>query len=286
MIKHILISGATGFIGSHLLGELTGSYEIAILKKSNSCVDRIKDYLDKIKMYDVEKDGIKKAFQENQIDLVVNLAVDFGRGGESKIGDIIETNVVFAVRLLEESRAHNVKYFFSPDSALNPRVSAYAFSKYVLKQILKDYFGEDTQIFNLKLEYVFGENDDSSKFISLAVNKLLNNELVSMSPGEQELDFIYVKDCVRAIRHIIDHVDDYKNHYEELEIGTGKTIKLKDFILMIKEKLNSTSEISFGTKEYRHNEHMYSRADISKLQGWAPKYSIDNIDFNKFKINT
>ena len=55
-IKTILISGATGFLGSNLLKRLVDqNYKVVILKRSFSNTERIDNYLKKIKSYDIDK---------------------------------------------------------------------------------------------------------------------------------------------------------------------------------------------------------------------------------------
>ena len=53
---------------------------------------------------------------------------------------------------------------------------------------------------------------------------------------------------------------------EVVNVGSGISISLKEIILYLKEKLNSSSEIKFGTIPYRKNEMMNFSLDISKLE--------------------
>lgn len=276
MIKTVLISGVTGFIGSHLLESLLSEkkFKIVILKRSFSNKKRINRFLRKVKVYNIDKCGIDLPFRENKIDLVINLVTNYGRGNGVKPSDIFETNVIFSLKLIEEAVNAKVKYFFNTDSALAPEINLYAYSKKVFKYLIQNYFADKINIFNLRLEYVYGENDDLSKFIPMAVAKLKNNEELNMTKGEQKLDFIYVKDCVEAITYLIKNSDSYKNNFEEFQIGTGQTKTLKEFIQIIKRELKSKSIINYGAIPYRAYEQMYSKADISKLGGWQPKYRL------------
>ena len=105
-----------------------------------------------------------------------------------------------------------------------------------------------------------------------------------MTAGGQNLDFIYIKDCVNAIAHIVENKENFPDKFEEFQIGTGKTMFLKDFIEIIKSRLNSKSVINYGAVEYRKNEQMFSQANISRIKGWQPQYNVSDIDFSKFVL--
>lgn len=274
-INNILIVGATGFIGSHLLRLLLKqNYNIIILKRSFDATERIIDLLNKVKVYDIDLVGLELPFSENKIDLVINLVTDFGKKEDSKPSEVVDTNIVFALKLLENSKNGAVKHYFTMDSALSPDVSLYAYTKKVLKQILQNYSKQKINIFNLRLEHVYGGNDDLFKFVPFAISKMKKNETLNMTKGKQELDLIFIDDCVDAIIYIIQNIGKYGSNFNDLQIGTGKTIFLRDFIELIKEALKSDSIINYGAVPYRKNEQMFSQADISTLKGWKPKHTV------------
>lgn len=283
MAKTILLTGATGFIGSHLLEELlTVHHKVVILKRSTSDTSRIRRSLSKVKTYNLDKGGMEKAFRENKVDLVINLVTDYGRRKDVRLSEIAGTNIVFALELAQAATRYNVPAYMNIDTALDPDVNFYAYSKSVLKTILQKFFSDRMKIFNLRLEYVYGEKDDTSKFIPFAISKLKNNEPLEMTGGKQKLDFIYIKDCVSAIAYIVKNDKKFKGRWVPLEIGTGRVMMLKSFINRIKTNLRSSSPITFGAVPYRPNEQMFSRADLSPLRGWKARYPVEKIDFNAF----
>ena len=59
----ILLTGATGFLGSHLLKTLVSKgYEVVVLKRSTSDMWRLKGFEHTFKRYDIERVTLKKAF--------------------------------------------------------------------------------------------------------------------------------------------------------------------------------------------------------------------------------
>mgnify|MGYP001610403374 CR=1 FL=1 len=276
MTKKILIAGATGFIGSRLVHELLANkFEVVILKRSIEDTTRIKKDLKKLKFFDTDKTDFTTIFNEQKIDFVINLVTNFGRGEANQPSQIAETNIIYGLKLIEASVEGGAECFFNVDSALNPDVNLYSYTKRVFRDIIKKHFKRRIKIFNCRLEHVYGENDDLFKFIPMAVSKLKKNEDLDMTDGKQKLDLIYVGDCVSAFIFLINNADKYKSSFSKFEIGTGKTISLGRFIKKIKEKLNSKSKINFGSVKYRSDEQMYSRADIKTVAGWRPKYDFE-----------
>lgn len=101
-MKKILIAGATGFIGSHLVKKLIqNNFGLIILKRSYDKTDRIKKYLNRVEIYDIDKEGIEKAFKENKIDMVINLVTNYGRDKQVLVSDIVESNILFGLKLIE-----------------------------------------------------------------------------------------------------------------------------------------------------------------------------------------
>ena len=103
MIKNILITGATGFLGSHLTQKFVNEgHTVIILKKSDFDTRRINHLLNKIISYDIDKIELETPFRENSIDAVIHTATLYGRGNE-KYSDLVDVNLLFPLKVLELS---------------------------------------------------------------------------------------------------------------------------------------------------------------------------------------
>ena len=101
MIKKILLTGATGFIGSHLLDSLIKKdYKVIITKRKSSDTWRIGNLLDKIKIYDIDEVDSAVIFQENKIDCILHLATNYIKShqGAGDVKQMIDDNVKFPDR--------------------------------------------------------------------------------------------------------------------------------------------------------------------------------------------
>lgn len=79
----ILLTGATGFLGSHLLVALLAKgYEVVAVKRSFSDVSKIKDVLGhaKLHFFDIELENPQSLFEEYSLDITIHTATEYGRG--------------------------------------------------------------------------------------------------------------------------------------------------------------------------------------------------------------
>lgn len=119
----ILLTGATGFLGSHILNRLLqADYKVVILKRSFSDTWRINSVLSKVKFYDLDKTPIETAFKEQKIDVVIHTATNYGRSNQL-VSSIVDTNLMFSLKLLETAA------FFNTDTLLYKYLNHYSLSK-------------------------------------------------------------------------------------------------------------------------------------------------------------
>jgi CDP-paratose synthetase len=278
----ILLAGSTGFLGSYLLKSFVESgYTVIGLKRTNSNTYRIDEYLNKITFYDIDKIELSNIFLNHEINLVVNTVTNYGRK-DTKLSSILDTNLMFGLKLLEESVNANVKAFVNTDTLLDRNINSYALSKAQLVDWMNFLSNKSTKMMNIKIEHMYGPFDDENKFIYWLVKQLKQNvETIDLTSGIQKRDFIYITDIVNVYETIIKDIDTFLN-FEEFELGTGNSIEVKYFIEKIVQESKLKQEIStnlnFGVLDYRDNENMNMQADITKLKklGWKPKVSIED----------
>jgi len=279
MNKTVLITGATGFLGSHITRELhRNGYKVIILKRSFSDIWRIRDIYSEIRSYDIDKIDLELPFKENKIDCVVHTATKYGRK-EERISEIVETNIIFPLKILETATFFDTDTFFNTDTILYSYLNHYSLSKRQFIEWLSA-FQDRIKIFNLKLEHMYGEMDDFSKFIPFVIKELLLKATeIKLTKGEQRRDFIYVGDVVDACKAILHSLDKYSKGFYEYEVGTGIATPIKDVVLLLKTlTLNNETYLNFGALPYRDNEIMESKANLEKIKkdvGWEPKILLE-----------
>lgn len=271
----ILITGVTGFLGSHLTRSLVRSgHNVIILKRSSSNTWRIDDIIDKIICYDINTVDLKKLFQRHKINGVIHCATIYGKKNEN-ISEILDANLYLPVSLLELASSFCCETFINFDTALLKNSNDYSMSKKQFVEWLQ-VFSDKIRIFNFKLENMYGEMDDFSKIIPFIIKEFLTvSKEINLTKGEQKRDFIYISDVLAAINKLIAKSWNFDKGFHEYEIGSGKAVSIKDTVLLIREMTgNNDTHLNFGALPYRENEVMKLEANIKKSAddlGWSPE---------------
>ncbi|MDP5030899.1 NAD(P)-dependent oxidoreductase [Paraglaciecola sp.] len=273
----VLLTGATGFLGSHLLKALLAKeYNVVILKRSTSDTWRIKPYIDRVVSYNIDIEPLSHAFEQQRIDCVIHTACHYGRNGDS-LHLIVESNLMFGLKVLDAAIAHNVSTFINTDSMLPRELNPYSLSKKQLVDWLRQQ-SQKIQVINLKLEHMYGPKDDATKFVPWVVSQLSRNVAeIKLTKGEQQRDFIYIDDVVSAFLTILDKAHSLAP-FSEFDVGTGKLISVKSFLLQLKQAYDdnfctTSTVLAFGLLPYRDGEMMTVEVNNQALLnlGWAPK---------------
>lgn len=284
--KSILLTGVTGFLGSHVLKSLIedNKYKIVCLKRSFSNSYRIDNlnYTNVI-FYNIDITDLETVFKENKIDIILHMATEYGRNDKS-IYNVLETNLMFPIKIAETAIKYNVKCFINTDSYFNKETFSYNYllnyslSKKSLLSWLKS-LSKEIEIINVILEHIYGETDNKSKFIEYIVQSIgiERKQEVNLTHGHQRRDFIYIDDVANAYKHIIDYAIENNFCYKTFEVGRGEALELRMFIEKVKEISGSSTKLNYGKIPYRSDEIMESKADIQELKnlGWQPEFSIE-----------
>jgi len=270
----ILLTGATGFLGSHLLKTLLikTDNDVIILKRSFSNTWRIKDVIvsKRVKTFDIDKNPIANIDFKN-IDTIIHCATEYGRSDNSCFS-VLESNLMFPIKLLELAVKNNVKTFINTDSYFNKENMSYSYllnyslSKKSLNLWLK-YFSKKIQVINMILEHMYGEFDNKDKFAEKMIQEIaiLGSKEIALTYGDQKRDFIYIDDVCRAYLAAISYGRNHKFRIKQFDIGTGISSSIKYFVTTIKELSDSNTKLNFGALPYREDEIMYSCADTAEL---------------------
>ncbi len=277
-MPQILLTGATGYLGSHLARTfLENGYSVAVLKRSTSKTSRLDDISSQFDFFDTDIDGVRAPFESlGYIDAVVHTSTCYGRNNESPL-EIFRANTQFPLELLAAANSFKVGTFFNSDTTLSNCNIPYVFSKKQFRQWGKHIADIGTINFvNIRLEHFYGPGDDASKFTTWVIRQCLASVAsIPLTNGEQERDFIYIDDVVSAYLLLLKQASGIKQ-WLDIDLGSGQKITIRDFVEMVHELTHSKSTLNFGALPYREGEYMESKSDISYMNeiGWKAEWDL------------
>ena len=240
-MKKVLVTGGTGYIGSHTVVELlnSGKEVIIVDNLSNSkqdVIERINQITGKkVEFYNIDylnKEELEKVFEENEIDSVINFA------GYKAVGESVKeplkyyhNNVSGAIILLETMQKYNVKKFVFSSSATiygkqdnvkyvetmqrGQASSPYGTTKIMIEKILEDLYIADSSWDIAILRYFNPVGAHESGLIGENPKGIPNNLMpFIMKVANKEIDHLNIfgsdyeetKDgtCARDFLHVVD----------------------------------------------------------------------------------
>lgn len=290
MLKSVLLTGATGFLGSHLLDALLlEGHRVVILKRSTSNMWRIGHLSEQVKSYNVDQIDLEEIFQLHQIDYILHLATYYKKAHlPSDIDSMFDTNVTFPAKLLDLATTYKLKgfinagTFFEYDPSILPisetnsikTFNLYAKSKLAFEQILKNYTDEGKiKASTLKIFSPYGPKDDVNKLVPFIVSKAIKNEPFSLSEGFQKLDFIYAGDIAQAFLKTLSRINTFSS-YESFNIGSGNTHSIREVVSILEELMAVTLQKTWGPPSTVDNPVVIaSRIKAKEQLDWEPKIS-------------
>lgn len=304
-MQTFLITGAAGFIGSHLADKLLNEGNKVIVVdnfcdfynpeiKENNVKHNLSNPNYKLYRADIrDRNELAKVFNENKIDVVIHLAAM--AGVRPSIDNPIyyqEVNCMGTQNILEEMKAHNAKNLvmassssvygnckevpFKENMIVDFAISPYAATKKaneVMTHVYHKLF--DFNVIMLRFFTVFGPRQRPDLAINKFTRLMLNNEPIPMfGDGTTSRDYTYIDDIVDGIIRSCNYVENNNDVYEILNLGNSSPVSLKEMINTIAEVLNKTPNIQELPMQPGDVERTF--ADISKakkLIGYNPKTS-------------
>lgn len=294
--QRILISGAAGFIGSHVVRRLVrDGATVGILKRTSSDVRRIRDILESVAAFDLDLgdgEAVRQAVRTFAPDAILHLAMQYAVDHTpADIPKLVGTNVLGAINLLDAAREGkgvlfvNTSTFFvyrqSPESvreeAARDPFNLYSLTKVHAEEACDYFAGHDgMRVATLRLTAPYGPDDHARRLIPFLVKCFLWGELPEMTSGEQRWDYVFVEDVVEAYVALLGSSLPAGRH-EVFNVGSGEVVSAREISDHLKRILNSTAEPRWGTRPQRLHEVMYRAVDISKARtmlGWEPRVRI------------
>jgi UDP-glucose 4-epimerase len=289
--KYILITGITGFLGSHIAENLINNYNVIGLKRKNSNVSRCEEYKDKVIWIDIdgEKDYTKE-LTNYFIDTIIHGAWIGVESNERDDWLIQAKNIQFLLELLQVAKNTAIKKFIFLGSQaeygnINGIVSevedcealnAYGSVKLACLEILKT-FSKNNNInwIWLRLFSLFGEKENENWLFPSLIEKIKTQSEMDFTLGEQKYAYLYVKDLAL----IIDKIVRFEIQSGIYNVSSDIVRSIRSLVEEVRDRINPKFQLNFGALKYRDNQSMHMQGSINKLNDQIGKH-----EFTDFSV--
>ena len=297
-MSNILITGATGFIGSHLVKFLAkNNYHIIAHGSSANSISKLKDNL---KLNSITLENIE-FWQQNFLDIewkypefsnietIIHCAAitKVREGTLENYNKYFNINVLATKRLARKALEEKINHFVYlstgqvfgipasfPITEATPKIpiNLYGMTKFMGENITISlgYFGLNYTI--IRPFSIYGEGHYN--IISIIVGNLSKNETVTIfGDGTQTRAFLHISDFCRAIKLIYNNKECFNQEYN---LSGIKEYSVNKLIQIISKKLNVDPKIEHQSSKV--NELKRNLADLSKIRslGFIPKETLED----------
>jgi nucleoside-diphosphate-sugar epimerase len=297
-MKQCVVTGAAGFIGSHLCESLLADeinvvgidafipyYDPEIKRKNlRTALDHARfEFLE----LDLRTDSLESALEG--CDTVIHLAAMPGlRRSWSEFELYSSCNVNGTQRLLDAAHRSSVKHFIygstssvygkeavGAESAELAPASPYGITKLAAENLCRAYeMNFDLPVTILRLYSVYGPRQRPDMAYTILIDCLLKSmPFTRLGTGEQTRSNTFVKDCVEGIRLAADKPD--RSIGETFNIGGGEVVSLNEVITILESLTSSKLIITPGPSS--PGDQLHTRANIDKatdLLGYHPSTAV------------
>ena len=290
-MKKVFITGASGFIGKNLINRLLeAEVEIYALVMKNE-IERIpkNNHLIPVigNLNDVEE--IEHQIKDVKFDVIFHLAWEGVSTSYKNEFHIQMKNINYALNIMQIARRHRCKKVIITGS-----VSEYAYCKKISSDqmpipsdfysatkasvhIYCDFFTrlyKDVSLNWTVISSIYGPGREDDNILSYTIKALLYHQETQYTKLEQMWDYVYIDDVISALLLIARKGIAGKVY----QIGSGQARMLKEYIIMVKQSIDSEAILGIGKIPYKTERIDNSIVDIRELQkdtGYCPAVTFE-----------
>lgn len=292
-MKRALLTGASGFVGANLARRLLrDGHEVHLLLRPSHAPWRVEEIRSAVRAHEAEladRASVASLLERVRPDWVFHLAAHGAYASQTDVREMVRTNVLGTLNLVEAALAHGVQaivhtgssseYGFKDhapreDEALEPN-SDYAVTKAAATLFCAERGRVDhAPVVTLRLYSVYGPYEEPTRLIPRLVTRGLEGELPPLVAPETARDYVHVDDVVEA--YLGAAAAAARLPGAVFNVGTGTQTTLREVVGAARDLLSIAREPEWGSMPARSWDTATWVADARRIQaelGWRPRYA-------------
>jgi nucleoside-diphosphate-sugar epimerase len=295
--RRVLITGASGFIGSHLVARMLGEgAEVAITARYSNVMknERLRAVWDDLRVIeaDLRNRGALAGIREFAPEVVFHLAA-YNHVGQSfvQVEECFDVNAKGTANLFDSCGDSVEKFIYMSTSevyghqaavpfveTMCPQpISPYAITKYAgeLYCRMKQRMGGKPSIVIVRPFNTFGPYQSAKAILPELIIRCLRGLPINTTAGEQTREFNYVSDIVDGLFKAAAHQGEIDG---PMNLAAGEEVSIRELVNRIAALTGTKSEINVGALPYRPTEIWRMYADGSRareITEWKPQVTLE-----------
>lgn len=290
MMKRVIITGASGFVGSNLTRRLLQEgYDLHLFLRRGSNLWRIESILKQVQIYEVDfadKEALAGRVSKIRPDWIFHLAAYGAYSWQTDFGQMIQTNIIGTINLVEACLKTGFEVFINTGSS-----SEYGFKDHLVSEteclapnshyavtkasatLFCSYTAQNqkVRIPTLRLYSVYGPYEEPARLIPTLIIEGFKGRLPPLVRPEISRDFVYVKDLEDA--YLLAATRPRREFGSIYNVGTGIQISLRDVVEVVRQEMKITFMPEWETmpdRTWDTNVWIANNRKIREELGWQP----------------
>jgi nucleoside-diphosphate-sugar epimerase len=289
----IFVTGAAGFIGSHLVRKLVNDgHTVYVLVRPGSNLWRLKDIQTRIQVLtgeiaEFDLENVKSFLKGTE--MIFHLAAAGVNQAHAEARGIVNTNIMGTLQVLQLASCLQVRQFLYCGScfeygsgsmltetgmpAPNSEYSASKTGGWLIVNAFHARYG--LPVVSVRPFTVYGPFEAHYRLVPHVILQSMRNAEIGLTVGGQTRDFIFIDDVIEGLLAVMERTG---LEGETFNLSTGKETSIKDMAALIAHYFGCEDLLKFGALSYRQNEIWNLSGDTTYAKdklGWEAKTGLE-----------